>query len=230
MIQSGNSFISFPQSQEVVSNIKYGYLYNWYAASNSLFAPVGWHLPTQAEYITLVTFLGGAAIAGGKLKESGLTYWIDPNTGAINSVGFNARGGGVRGSGAGTFSGIQETGYHWTTTEDTENIGFYHTLFLENYTALADTINGYSAPKIGNSVRLIKDNSTLVASLTDIDSNVYRTTKIGNQVWLADNWACTKLSNGTAIPNVTDNTAWAALVTGAYCAYDNDINNAFIIP
>jgi hypothetical protein len=77
----------------------------------------------------------------------------------------------------------------------------------------------------GFSIRLIKDDSTDPGTLTDIDGNVYKTVKIGNQVWTASNWKCTKYSDGTPIPNVTDNTAWCALTTGAWCVYDNDINN-----
>ena len=32
-------------------------------------------------------------------------------------------------------------------------------------------------------------------------------------------------NDGTAIPNVTDNTSWSNLTTGAWCVYDNNINN-----
>lgn len=57
------------------------------------------------------------------------------------------------------------------------------------------------------------------------DSKVYRTICIGNIEWLADNLAETKCRNGDLIPEVTDNAAWAALTTGALCAYNNDWNN-----
>ena len=48
---------------------------------------------------------------------------------------------------------------------------------------------------------------------------------IGGQIWLTSNWKSTHYNGGTAIPNITDNSAWAALTTGGYCNYDNDPTN-----
>jgi uncharacterized protein (TIGR02145 family) len=58
--------------------------------------------------------------------------------------------------------------------------------------------------------------------LIDLDGNVYDTVKIGDQVWLKQNWACTKYANGTPIPNITNQSEWANDTDGAYCNYDND--------
>lgn len=59
-------------------------------------------------------------------------------------------------------------------------------------------------------------------TVTDIDGNVYRTVKIGNQWWMAKNLKVTHYRNGDAILNETDNSTWAGLSTGAYCAYNNN--------
>ena len=59
-------------------------------------APDGWHIPSHAEWETLVQSLGGEAVAGGKMKESGTAHWESPNTGATNESGFTALPGGYR--------------------------------------------------------------------------------------------------------------------------------------
>lgn len=61
--------------------------------------------------------------------------------------------------------------------------------------------------------------------LTDIDGNVYKSVKIGSQWWMAENLKTTKYNDGTYIPNVTDDTTWQGLTSGAYCWYDNNIEN-----
>ena len=63
-------------------------------------------------------------------------------------------------------------------------------------------------------------------TVTDIDGNVYQTVQIGDQVWMAENLKVTHYRNGDAIPNVTSNSEWAGLSTGAYCAYDDNESNA----
>jgi uncharacterized protein (TIGR02145 family) len=64
-------------------------------------------------------------------------------------------------------------------------------------------------------------------TLTDIDGNVYKTIKIGDQWWMAENLKVTRYRNSDPIPNVTDNSngEWSNLSTGAYCAYNNDESN-----
>ena len=212
----------------VVSNIKYGYLYNWYAASNPLFAPAGWHVPTNIDIQLLGDTLGTWVEndswwleAGGKMKEIGLDYWNAPNTGANNISQFNSRGGGFR---YGPFTPLKGVAsYQGELVSEGTIVIFY--IYYDG----AELSLGSSDLTGGKSVRFVKNDSVLIDSVVDIDGNIYRTTKIGDRVWLADNWACTKLNDGTPIPNVTDNAEWVALTTGAYCANNNDINNAFII-
>lgn len=73
----------------------YGALYNWYSVNTDKLCPLGWHVPSDAEWTTLIDYLGGSKIAGGKLKEIGTTHWDVPNTAATNETGFTALPGAV---------------------------------------------------------------------------------------------------------------------------------------
>lgn len=62
-------------------------------------------------------------------------------------------------------------------------------------------------------------------TVTDIDGNVYQTVTIGTHVWMAENLKVTRYRNGDAIPIVTNKDSWGSLSNGAYCEYNNDVNN-----
>ncbi len=102
----------------------YGRLYTWYAATDSRsICPVGWHLPADSEYTTLVTYLGGVNIAGGKLKEVGIAHWESPNADADNSSGFTALAAGARSYS--NFYDFKHQAYFWTATLDIFGNGAY---------------------------------------------------------------------------------------------------------
>ena len=205
--------------REPLSGLGYGLLYNWYAASDANFATSGWHVPTETEYITLKTFLGGDDVAGGKMKDSGYTHWDSPNTGATNSSGFTAYGSSFRRV-DGSFSILKRYFYAWCGTNKN--------YIVLTYDSAEEFLDITGNPIAGYSVRLIKDSTSLLdgetSTMTDYDGNVYDTICIGTQEWIVQNWKCTHLNDGTSIPEVTDNTTWAGLSTGALCAYNNDWN------
>ncbi len=95
--------------------VTYGILYNWFAVGTGKLCPAGWHVPSDAEWSRLTDFLGGENIAGGKLKESGNSHWLSPNTGATNETHFFALPGGLRlDNPEAQFEGIGEAGYWWS--------------------------------------------------------------------------------------------------------------------
>lgn len=97
----------------------YGRLYTWYVVSDSRnVCPVGWHVPSITEFDTLKLYLGGATVAGGKLKETGFLHWNAPNTGATNEYGYNGVPNGHR-SIDGSFTGLGTVSDTWSTTEGT---------------------------------------------------------------------------------------------------------------
>ena len=94
----------------------YGPLYNWYVIKAGNLCPSGWHVPDDTEWTTLVDYLGGPAIAGGKLKDTGTSLWQQPNEEATNESGFSALPGASRFAN-GTFYGIGTNAFWWTSTE-----------------------------------------------------------------------------------------------------------------
>jgi uncharacterized protein (TIGR02145 family) len=295
----------------------YGALYNWYTVNTAKLAPAGWHVPTDVEWKTLITYLGGESVAGGKLKEVGTLNWRSPNTDATNETGFSALPSGGRG-GMGFGGKFGSVGYSllcWSSTQ--VDTGYAWEWTMGNYNS-SNVTRGYASETMGYSVRCVRDiiiptlSSTTVTNIsqiaafsggditsdggaisiiargvcwstiknptisdshsvdgtgtgsfssnltglvanttyfvrayatnsvgtsygnelsftttaeqtiTDIDGNIYHTIKIGTQTWMVENLKTTHYNDGTAIPNVTDNTAWTNLSTPAYCWYNND--------
>jgi uncharacterized protein (TIGR02145 family) len=97
----------------------YGKLYNWYAVADSRnVCPTGWHVPTDAEWTTLTSFLGGETVAGGKMKSTGLQYWFSPNQAATNESGFSGLPGGYRYYGGSySFGSVGSGGDWWSSTQ-----------------------------------------------------------------------------------------------------------------
>jgi uncharacterized protein (TIGR02145 family) len=93
----------------------YGVLYNWAAALTA--CPSGWHLPSDAEWNVLINYLGGASVAGGKMKETGTIHWLTPNTGATNESCFSALPGGY-GRYDGGFGGLGTYTHFWSSSKE----------------------------------------------------------------------------------------------------------------
>lgn len=131
----------------------YGALYNWFAVNTGKLCPTGWHVPTDTEWTTLTTYLGGESIAGGKLKETGSTHWRIPNTGSTNESGFTALPGGHRDINS-TFSAIGDDGYWWSVTEYGSTGKVWYRNMNYNFAGVVRVSNN---KKNGHSVRCIKD-------------------------------------------------------------------------
>jgi uncharacterized protein (TIGR02145 family) len=131
----------------------HGKLYNWYAVNDPRgLAPQGWHIPTDAEWTTLSTFLGGDAAAGGKLKTAGITIWNTPNTSATNESGFAGLPGGWR-LNAGMFSNVGDYGFWWSATQLNSANAWYLALYYNvGYLYRGDYYKYY-----GFSVRCLRD-------------------------------------------------------------------------
>jgi len=138
----------------------YGRLYTWNAAmklSKSTLSrvqgvcPDGWHVPSEDEAETLQDYLGGHMEAGGKMKETGFTYWEDPNTGATNESEFSSRGAGQRGQ-TGNYTNLMRSFNIWTSTDNGDKAYHMSNLYNSDNTAFQLHVK-----TIGWSVRCVKD-------------------------------------------------------------------------
>jgi uncharacterized protein (TIGR02145 family) len=143
----------------------YGKLYNWYAVAgihdtdpstpNKKLAPTGYHIPSNAEWGTLTTYLGGEGIvggAGGEMKSTGTSLWNTPNTEATNTSGFTGLPGGGRFRN-GAFGAIGYSGFWWSSTEPTTTAGWARTLYYSD--GVARSTN--DRKENGLSVRCLRD-------------------------------------------------------------------------
>lgn len=146
----------------------YGALYNWYTVNTGKLAPTGWHLPTDAEWTTLESYL----IANGYNFDdstfgnyyakslAAITNWItDTGKGTIgndltknNRTGFSALPGGGRGNN-GMFGDVGGNGFWWSSTEFSTYYARYRGL-IYNYSSL---YRDYGNKQYGFSVRCVRD-------------------------------------------------------------------------
>jgi uncharacterized protein (TIGR02145 family) len=153
------------------NNSIYGKLYNWYAVADPReLCPVGWHVPSDAEWNELVKFLDPGAdtsfanglqstIAGGMLKatgtlQAGTGLWQNPNTGATNSSGFTGLPGGGRSLDGSNFY-ISGIGWWWSSTQNPilSGMSFYSAL----YPSFGNVYKSAYDKSGGLSVRCVRD-------------------------------------------------------------------------
>jgi uncharacterized protein (TIGR02145 family) len=208
----------------------YGRLYNWYTVNDSRnLCPTSWHAPTDSEWTTLTTYLGGEAIAGGKLKESGTTHWASPNTGATDETNFTALPGGGRNTN-GTFGGIGSYGFLWSSTEISLAGAWHRSLF---YDGGSISKNGGNKAADGFSIRCLKGDIATVS--TNTITGITQTTAISGGNITSDGemaitargvcWSTspnptisltTKTTNGNGTGNFTSNINGLAAGTTYY--------------
>ena len=147
----------------------YGKLYNWYAvagiydaaslanpALRKKLAPTGWHIPTDAEWTQLTDCLGGAIVAGGKMKSIGTSLWQSPNTAATNESGFTGLPAGIRRYSTGPFGDIGNLGNWWSSSEDDTTATAWGRV-LDYTSGLATRYGGGFYKELGFSVRCLMD-------------------------------------------------------------------------
>jgi len=162
--QATGAYCYYRNTNKLDSIATYGYLYNGYCFLDSRgLAPEGWHVPSDAEWLTLVDFVaagdaitdqwGVNAVAGGRMKETGTLHWDYPNRFADNSSGFTAISGGWRQTYQGVFLQKGYGAHYWTIAEYSPKF-FYGWGIGTDFASIVR--NGYFVTD-GISVRCIKD-------------------------------------------------------------------------
>lgn len=107
-------------------------------------------------------------------------------------------------------------------TEDGSGTGS----FTSNITGLTQSSLYYVRAYATNSIGTAYGNEITFKASTaiDIDGNLYNIIGIGDQIWMKENLKTTKYSDGTLIPNITNDLEWKNLSSGAYSWYNQDIS------
>jgi uncharacterized protein (TIGR02145 family) len=138
----------------------YGYLYNWYAATDSRkICPTGWHVPTDSDWNKLVIYLDSGAdtsatsaiksYTAGALMKKNDALW-STNTGT-NTSGFSALPGGYRYYD--NFIGIGSSSSIWSVSVHSSGYAYYHDLNGSN----SNVVRSNEEMQMGASVRCLKD-------------------------------------------------------------------------
>ena len=127
-----------PSNSEV-----YGKLYNQFAVDDERgLCPVGWHIPSESDYMELAEYLGGEHIAGYRMKDNN-------NWDGTNQVNFNGLPGGCRASGPANGDCCMGTlGHFWTSDN----------MIYAELDSNKDQLNfNYKDKRAGKSVRCVAD-------------------------------------------------------------------------
>lgn len=141
----------------------YGKLYNWYAINDPRgLAPSGWDIPLKSSWDSLVKFIdintdtsqgsvNYGINAGGPMKQTGTTFWRNPNRGATNASGFSGLPGGCR-TASSSFNDNRVLGVWWSKSQYSNDNAWF--VFLGyDYTQVGRSNN---IKKMGFSVRCVK--------------------------------------------------------------------------
>jgi len=197
---------------EIINNsIRFGRLYNYYAISNPLFPPIGWRVPTYEDLLELYNFCGYQQ--AGKLKDTRSDAWSGNRSNDTNSLKLSVLGAGTKSASATLNNGFMQLftrSYFASTTATGDTFSNLIMMSDDRDLGFID-MNKHD----GVSVRLVKINGLNTGDITDLNGNTYNSVTIGNQVWLKQNWACTKYNDGTLIGSDFTNT------NGAVAAFNN---------
>ncbi len=204
--------------------VTFGGLYEWNEAMHYVttegaqgICPMDWHIPTDGEWTVLENYLGGLAIAGGKLKEAGFSHWNLPNTDATNESGFTALPGGFRSQYDGNFYDIYAIGYFRSSSQNSGNSAWIRRLLYTNAAVDRD----YYYKDYGFSIRCLKgcvlEPSQANAGPDQLDVSGTSTTLAGNTPEYGTGlWEIVSGTGGTIVTPTSPNSEFQGLAGNEY--------------
>ena len=186
--------------------------------------PDGWHVPSDAEWTELTNYVKSQsqyvcgsstsniakALASEEGWNSSPNYCaVGNNPDANNATGFSARPAGYY---YGNYFNFGYYAFFWSATRDNSYFAYCRNLSYDGaYVGRNNDVKSF-----GYSVRCVRNEEGSgsegggdnedgqpcpgAPTVTDINGNVYRIVKLGNQVWMAENLRTTRYADGTPIP------------------------------
>lgn len=207
----------------ITDRIKNGYLYTWFTATDARnIAASNAHVPTKAEWNTLMATLGGTTNAGYNMKVAGYPCWVSGGGGGM----FGAFPNGLRYS-WGAFDGLNALATWWTTSQDSIELG--RRFYIEDLRG--DLYQGGAEKKEGHGIRLIVTEPIEISgnSAFYVGNNGvrYECRLFGSQWWTLVNLVETLYRNGDPITLDPTDTWGDGIDEGKRCAYNNMESNAY---
>ena len=181
-------------------NAQYNRFYTWHQVTDSRnIAPVGWHVPSESEWITLFNYAlsnYGTSLSYVKALSSANGWNSSTNSGAPgnnqslnNYLGFSANPFGEHSDAYG------DSAIFYTSTEYNNSYAFAMRISYDS-----NSVDRYRPYKFFNlSVRCIRDSDNSNMYAYDYDGNFYTAVTIGTQTWLVQNLCCNHYRNGDPI-------------------------------
>ncbi len=138
---------------DIKNKEEYGALYNWYTVDTKKLCPKGWHVPSDADWLAMISFIGEKNGIADKLKETGSEHWDNTLSNPTDAYGFTALPGGFRQFGGPFPTFGRSYAVWWSSTAFNASQAFNRGLYFSS----SNIYRGTEFKQCGFSIRCLKD-------------------------------------------------------------------------